>query len=259
MKLQIVSDLHLEFQRKADIEFKLPKTDSDVIVMAGDIGVGFDEEYEFCKYIIETHQKPVIFVLGNHSFYEGFADVTEIRDKWRNVNYPGLVFLDEGLEAVIDGVTFIGGTMWTDFRMKDSTETDSTGIFAAELYMSDFRDTLINGKPWCVLSSIEEHHKTRKAMQEILDETPGKTVIVTHHLPSYKSIDPTFEGSAMNPAYASHMDEFIEANDIALWVHGHVHVNHDYMISDTRIISNPRGYYNYQENENFNPEMVVEI
>jgi len=61
MKIQVMSDLHLEFGA-----FEIPRTDADVIVLAGDIHVGI-------KAIdwIKNQTKPVIYVLGNHEYYYG--------------------------------------------------------------------------------------------------------------------------------------------------------------------------------------------
>jgi len=94
----------------------------------------------------------------------------------------------------------------------------------------------------------------------MLSEWRGqKNVVVTHHLPSAKSSDSRYRDSSLNPAYYSHLDEWIEERDIALWVHGHTHVSNDYMIGDTRVVCNPRGYYMHDENPNFSPSLVVEV
>jgi Icc-related predicted phosphoesterase len=260
MKLQIVSDLHLEFERNAPVQFELPITDADVIVLAGDIGVGFYEEFEYCKHVIKTHNKPVIFVLGNHSFYANGADVKNIRDQWRAVDIPNLHYLDEGISTTIDGVRFMGGTLWTDFVLKGETEADDASRFLASMNMNDFRNTIIGDESWTPKKSVIEHWKIRLSMTRMFDDDNEiKTVVVTHHLPSYKSCDSSYRDSEMNPAYASHMDEFVKSSNASLWIHGHTHRSADYNIGDTRILCNPRGYYNYDENKKFNPELVVEI
>jgi Icc-related predicted phosphoesterase len=262
MKLQIVSDLHIEFQTDGT-EFSLPKTDADVIVIAGDVGVGFEEEFEFCKQTIQTHNKPVIFVLGNHSFYGKDADVNDIRKLWSVVNYPNLHYLDEERFEIINGVLFLGGILWTDFSI-DPTDADVTAcdyaMQRAGVMMNDYRGTLIGNETWTPQKSVEEHWKTRRAMINILNlHSELKTVVVSHHLPSYKGIDSSYRDSELNPAYASHLDNFIKYWSIDLWCHGHVHVSKDYEVEGARVVCNPRGYYNYEENAHFNPAYVVEV
>ena len=91
-----------------------------------------------------------------------------------------------------------------------------------------------------------------------LDQRP--IVVVGHHTPSYQSIMGRYVGDKLNGAYASDLTDFIETHpQIKLWTHGHIHNSADYMIGSTRILCNPRGYYGYEENENFKPEMVVEV
>lgn len=61
MKIQLLNDLHIEFSG-----FDIPATDVDVIVLAGDIGVGFNGLEWIEQQCVE---KPVIYVPGNHEFY----------------------------------------------------------------------------------------------------------------------------------------------------------------------------------------------
>jgi Icc-related predicted phosphoesterase len=260
MKIQIVSDLHLEFHRDYPELFELPKTDADVIVLAGDVDVGFEKEFKFCQHLIDTHEKPVIFVLGNHSFYATNADVQTIRNQWKAVDVPNLHYLDEGISTTIKDTQFLGGILWTDYALEENGERDVLSMQHAHRRMNDFRSTFINTAPFIPMSSIEEHHKIKSAMEKIIKDTsPLKRVVVTHHLPSYRGVDALYRESDMNPAYASHMDEWIKTKDINLWVHGHIHVSKDYNIGNTRVVSNPRGYYKFELNYDFNPEMVIEI
>ena len=60
--------------------------------------------------------------------------------------------------------------------------------------------------------------------------------------------------------YATDMEYFIKSNtNIKYWVHGHVHENSDYMISQCRVVANPRGYYPDELNSNFNSSFEIEI
>ncbi len=61
MKIQILSDLHLEFEN-----FNFYNTDADVVVLAGDVHLGMNGVL-WAKKAIQN--QPVIYVLGNHEYY----------------------------------------------------------------------------------------------------------------------------------------------------------------------------------------------
>ena len=71
---------------------------------------------------------------------------------------------------------------------------------------------------------------------------PAKTVVITHHAPSERSIPPYHLGSILNGAFASNLDWFVENSRVPLWIHGHTHHSVDYKIGETRVFSNQRGY-----------------
>ena len=68
--------------------------------------------------------------------------------------------------------------------------------------------------------------------------------MITHHAPSFKSIHPNYvDQTLINGAYSSNLEQFITNRpDINLWFHGHIHHPQDYIIGETRILANPRGY-----------------
>ena len=63
----------------------------------------------------------------------------------------------------------------------------------------------------------------------------------------------------MKYADASNLEPFITENTdkIQYWVHGHIHESNDYTVANTHIVSNPRGYSDYQENPNFDKEIEI--
>lgn len=87
----------------------------------------------------------------------------------------------------------------------------------------------------------------------------GATVLVTHHLPSYRSVAPNFGGHPLNPCYASNLDGLIERYKPALWIHGHTHMSCDYQLGATRVVCNPRGYVNHNLNVDFKAGLVLRI
>ena len=66
----------------------------------------------------------------------------------------------------------------------------------------------------------------------------------------------------MNGAYSSDLSEFIlDHPQIKLWTHGHTHHPFDYVIGETRIVCNPRGYESdgYCENSGWDITKIVEV
>jgi Icc-related predicted phosphoesterase len=79
-----------------------------------------------------------------------------------------------------------------------------------------------------------------------------------HHAPRRESIPPAFEGDPCNPPFASDLGRFIVESEARLWVHGHIHSHCDYMVGNTRVLANPRGYPT-ESKTGFNPELIVEV
>lgn len=280
MKIQIVSDLHLEFE---DILLKNAHN-VDVLVLSGDICVADDfhnqpislvwenlptDGYgrakralryrEFFKRV--SFQFPhVIYVLGNHEHYHGKFDLsaTDIQNQLDALNLSNVYLLDRGTK-VIDDVTFIGGTMWTDCN-----KGDSLTLYHLESAMNDFRLIRIakeNFRKFLPARTVSEHRKTTQYIQTVLQSIAddAKVVVCTHHAPSMLSIHEWYKNDfLMNGGYASDLSEFIlDHPKVKLWTHGHMHQCFDYVIGETRIVCNPRGYND--ENLDFDPNFVVEV
>ena len=86
-----------------------------------------------------------------------------------------------------------------------------------------------------------------------------KTVVITHHIPSPSGIHPKYAGGELNHAFHSDLDDFIITNKPSLWIHGHTHDSMEYVIGETKIICNPRGYYPNDLNEKFKDDLIIEI
>jgi Icc-related predicted phosphoesterase len=86
----------------------------------------------------------------------------------------------------------------------------------------------------------------------------GPTVVVTHHLPSSKSIAPQYKGDPLNPCFASDLDSIFETYQPEAWIHGHTHSSFDYTSGKTRVVCNPRGYAE-TPNPAFKDSLVIDI
>ena len=180
MKLHILSDLHIEFAH-----FELPEADADVIVLAGDVGVGMTG----VEWITaQGSNKPFIYVPGNHEFYG--HDISLIGEL-KNVA-PRNVHVLNNEQVVIDGVCFLGAVLWTDFLLfGEGDKWFSTQ--RARQNMSDFFVIQYDGRRFTPADSVILHEISRQWLTGELEQPfNGKTVVVTHHAPSVRSVAPRF-------------------------------------------------------------------
>lgn len=267
MKISIASDLHLEF---SDIDLK--NVDSaDVLILAGDIlcaeplythksipanlkklGKNQKHALAFRDFIgrVSKEFPHVLVVAGNHEFYGGkwVKTLSTLREEYSH--YPNIHFLEMDMK-VICNTTFIGGTLWTDLNRGDPLTT-----FHVKEKMNDYKVIRNDDAGFSKLrpiNVIERHRKTLGYFKIALDISTSKNVVVVSHMaPSFHSVGPDYKHDyIMNGAYASNLEDFILDNPkINLWVHGHIHTENDYMIGDTRIICNPRGYVGHDRASN---------
>jgi len=286
MKIAVCSDLHLEF---GDINLQNTEN-ADVLILGGDICVAADigkpdpdnffegarsnritDFFKRCSF-----QFPhVVYIMGNHEHYHGdFATSANKLKSMLESNMLSNVYLLDKDSKVIDDVTFIGGTLWTDMNGENemtmnhvSRRMNDFQICKNSLRKVSYR-TFEEGKAKfhereAYLSpsdAVEDHKKMLGYVRTIIEgKFDEKFVIVGHHAPSKLSTHPRYKhDTLMNGAYSSSLDDFImDHPQIKLWTHGHTHEDFDYMLGTTRIVCNPRGYINYEERaDSFNLKVV---
>jgi Icc-related predicted phosphoesterase len=252
-----MSDLHTEFTDGP--KWLPPDVGADVLVLAGDIVTAPKKLKEYVYRIRETWSRevPIIHTSGNHEYYgRDFSKARHNYTIWLTNHIPNFWSLDRGA-TVIDGVTFIGATLWTNMA-------DGTHMETARSEMNDFRRIFIEdgGDLFSPELSVTEWRKSVQYIEEMAAKATKPLVVVTHHAPSFRSIPPEYAGNPLNGAYASSLDDLVRDFGAALWVHGHLHSNSDYMIGNTRVVCNPRGYETKDQsklNHRFNPELTANI
>jgi Icc-related predicted phosphoesterase len=247
VKLHVLSDLHTEFA-----EFSPPDTGADVVILAGDIGVGLGG-IEWAAGHFPNH--PVIYVPGNHEYYG--QDITFIEELVKQS--PENIHVLNNDTIVLNGVRFLGSTLWTDFRLHGESES----WFArqrAKRFMEDFSSIKNGGRTFTPEISVGLHDASRAWIASHLDtHFDGPSIVVTHHLPAAMSVAKRYANDPMNPAFASRLEDIIERYQPDLWIHGHTHEPCDYELFGTRVVCNPRGYPREKRDSTFDPGLVVEI
>jgi predicted phosphodiesterase len=238
MRITVLSDLHLEFSPLEPV-----LTSSDVLILAGDIFVleslrrpEYRSRLDQFLSGLSDHYDKVYSITGNHEYYG--SDIRESDDQIREIYQSyGIHFLQNECD-MHDGIKFIGTTLWTHVDPVRSVQIQS--------YMNDY-NVIKRGDHRLVVNNIDQmHHMMRLYLEERLSESNDPTVVITHHAPSYGSISKYYQNpqnSLMNSAFANKMDSVMYENPhIRLWCHGHVHNSFDYMVDNTRVVCNPRGY-----------------
>jgi hypothetical protein len=275
-----MSDLHLDF---ADLT--LPG--GDVLILSGDICeakrmkpgmynpdmVLLDHERKdqrpdrFNRFFEEECAKyrEVFMVMGNHEHY-GF----QYHKTYDHINeqLPDNVHLLENQCRELDGVLFVGATLWTDMNRGDELT-----LFHMKSMMNDYRQITMFNEAKSAYHRLQpertmaDHHRSRAYIRQILEENRANgrrlpVVVMTHHAPSKASTKPRYlNDTIMNGAYSSDLSEMILDNpEIKVWTHGHTHDQFDYMIGSTRVMCNPRGYKGYEEcADHFDAEFGFDI
>ena len=248
MRLHILSDLHLEFG-----VIRIPPTEADVIVLAGDIDVG----REGCVWARRHFPaKPVVYVLGNHEFYR--HSLPELTKTLKRETESGHIHLLENGAVEINGYTFLGCTLWTDFRVSGDAET---AMRVAEGTMNDYNIIQFGpeNRPLRARDTVGLHKKSVAWLRKALAKSdPRRTIVVTHNAPSARLEAPDQADSSLKPAFFSNLDSFVERSGVPLWIHGHTHHNADYVIGSTRVLTNQYGYP-HERCRGFDPSLVVEL
>lgn len=246
MKIQLVSDLHLDF---GPIEWCY--TDADVIVLAGDIHAK-DKALNWIQQTF-SNDVPVIYVLGNHEYYgHSYPNLLKVLQNHKLNN----VHVLENNSVSIDGYTFIGATLWTDFRL----DNNAFAMIDASSVMNDYRYIRIapNYSKITAKQILDIHNVSKSYITAQLEsQDVNKTVVITHHLPSPLSIHPSYDGDKANCYYASDLTELILNYQPKLWLHGHSHKSASYNIGNTLVVSNPYGYNG--DNTEFKKDLLLEI
>ena len=259
MKIQILSDLHLETEQVVC----QPAPGADVLVLAGDIDSHWRGLDQFQGWPV-----PVIFVPGNHEFDRRDVDAAlqGLRERCESL---GITLLDreELTLSAPDGrrIRVLGCTRWSDFELFG--EAARPKVTRAATYYVKVMQSTRDGLPFDAHAVREEALAHRQWLHDALSrhaepEHPwDATVVITHFGPSLLSADPRYGRQPGTASFCNADDDLLPLAD--LWIHGHLHCRHDYRVShergQTRVVSNARGHSHKQEALGWDPLFCVTL
>lgn len=263
MKIHYLSDIHL------DISGPLKLPGGEVLILAGDACEAHSLQkefhstkpipyhggaypcYDFFHFECSKYDK-VFYVLGNHEHYGGKMWKTKAQIE---TMLPSNVTVLEDQSEIYQGIKFIGSTLWTDMD-----KGNPVTLNLIQGCMNDYRKITYKAGPDSYrklrpIDTVHIHRESRKFIENELKQGIP-TVVITHMAPTGFSINEKFAGAATNAAYFSDLSELILDNpNIKYWIHGHVHDPADYMVGETRVLCNPRGYLPWEADNGFQEDM----
>ncbi|MDE2401952.1 MAG: metallophosphoesterase [Burkholderiales bacterium] len=263
MKLQVLSDLHLE----TELFTPQPAPHADLLVLAGDVDSTWAGLARFADWPV-----PVIFVPGNHEFDQ--RDIDEARQGLRErCDELGLIMLerDSCVMNTPDGrrLRFVGTTRWSDFDVFGREQRDRA-MRAASYYVRVMRATR-GGQVFDPEAVRVEALACRDWLADTLAQAApvdacgrpewDRTIAITHYGPSLRSADPRYGSQPGTASFCNADDDLLALTPI--WIHGHLHCRHDYVVShaqggQTRVVSNARGHGHKGESDHFNGLYCIE-
>lgn len=286
VNIQLLSDLHLE----SNPHFKAkPLSGADLLVLAGDIGsyqsgsllssLGI-ADFGLARFSPlpvalggAGWPTPVLFLPGNHE-YDGLEfDQAEIRLR-ETCARLGLIWL-ERKTVVLQGVRFVGCTLWSDFDALTTRQADSDPARAGDITLAEqlkarekaFRaanfylkknHALRDGRPMLAEEVREEGVKSQAWLRQALAAPfDGPTVAVTHFAPSLLSADPRYGITPGTAGFCNSLDELLPLASV--WLHGHLHCANDYVKHGCRVVGNPLGYARKGEQSAFRESLSIRV
>lgn len=228
-KFQLLSDIHLEM----GTYFKI-KPKAKYLLLAGDIGYPKSRIFQdFLKQCSCKFEK-VFYTSGNHEYYNDKKDIilsieeidkaiVNICNQYHNVHYLQNDYYD------LEDIRIVGSTLWSDIKYNGNDMNDYSRIYKSNKELITVSDI------------IQKYEDNRKYLETIIETSNKPLLIMTHHLPSFQMILPTFESSLYKSYFASNLDSLFKPPVVA-WVCGHSHGFNKQIINSIPCIMNGIGY-----------------
>ena len=267
LRIRTLSDLHFEFhadEGKGFVEAQDPRG-VDLVILAGDITkmrLGF---YKMLKLFRDRFPAAeIVWTHGNHEMHESDRKTVVRTSKDAISHLKGVHWLDCDVIEV-KGHRILGTPLW--FSRKPAPQHPlllSTDEEWARGVIRTVTEKGIHDQVYCDFEAIENldtwvYEENGRAVRFLYDNMREGDIVVTHFLPTQKSVAQRFKGALSNCWFVSDVEQLIKERKPALVIHGHTHDSFDYMIGSTRILSNPFGYVPQALNQAFIENLNIEV
>jgi hypothetical protein len=166
----------------------------------------------------------------------------------------------------IEGIRFIGATLWTGFPLHSTQYTSEQVMDYAKDNVSDFSliaedsgNKVVTFSP--EISKILFEESKAKIIQLLPESHPKKCVVVTHFPPAKKLRHPKFTLNKVTSYFTADCADIIEAYQPAYWFYGHNHWSSTIRMGKTTLVSNQFGYPNerWKMGGDFNPNLIIDM
>jgi predicted phosphohydrolase len=259
MKVQIYSDIHLEYYSKFPQIEPLAK----ILILSGDIGyIGSEIYKEFIKYVSKNWVK-VFIVLGNHEYYHDSKPYSLLNKEFKKylTNFNNVILLDKEI-FLLDDTLIVGCTFWSNIDHR------------VENYINDFKHIKMFDKNNNLVNlTIEEYQTLHRQDKHFLSncfvegfiESFQNIIIITHYpLTQHNTSHPKYNKDPlwMKNYFSNDIDfnQFINVNDKNIvCISGHTHYSFDFVKNNIRFISNQFGYKNELKQSNLKTDGVFDL
>ena len=252
MILQFCSDLHLEFPENWEFLKENPLApQGSILILAGDVlPLAIRDRFTYFFDELSAQFDMVYWLPGNHEYYH--ADISICSGSYPEFIRKNILLLNNQT-VYLDGIRLIFSTLWT--RISPQNEALIEGS------INDFRLIKFKGK---LLSASGYNQLHRESLvfvgQELAKDFKGKTLLVSHHVPTLLHYPDKYARDRLNEAFAVELFSFIQHSGIDAWIYGHHHYNTEmFQIGDTALLTNQLGYVRCKEHLGFVPDKTVDF
>jgi predicted phosphohydrolase len=252
MKIQYCSDLHLEFPHNKNYLKENPiKPVGEILLLAGDIipFAEIEKENDFFNFLAGSFEH-TYWIPGNHEYYR--SDIKERTGTFHEKIRSNVSLLNNTAVQHND-VRLLFSTLWS--KINPALE------FVIRNSMADFR-LIRNGERKISLDDYDRLHEDCLIFltSELTQACNQKTIVVSHHLPTFAHYPEKYRYSELNSAFATELSDLIESSNADYWIFGHTHeVIPDFKIGRTTLTTNQLGYVEYGENGLFSGNKTLEV